>query len=113
MQGPLGLLVLDLTIARAGPTAVRLLADWGAKVVKIEPPRPKNANSKAGSATGARRGPDEQNLHRNKSSLALNLKTPEGQALFHDLAKQADIIVKNFRSDVVSPECRLQQHQTN
>jgi len=96
MDGPLKeITVLDLTIARAGPTAVRLLADWGADVIKIEPPR-----AGGRSATGGRRGPDEQNLHRNKRSLALNLKTEEGQALFHDLAKSADVIVENFRSDV-------------
>jgi crotonobetainyl-CoA:carnitine CoA-transferase CaiB-like acyl-CoA transferase len=99
MQGPLqGLKVLDLTIARAGPTAVRLLADWGAEVVKIEPPRPKAGKGR--SATGGRHGPDEQNLHRNKKSLAINLKSAEGQSLFHELAAQSDIIVENFRSDV-------------
>ena len=98
MQGPLhGLTVLDLTIARAGPTAVRLLADWGADVIKIEPP-PKQSGGR--SATGARHGPDEQNLHRNKSSIALNLKHADGQALFHQMAQQADIVVENFRSDV-------------
>lgn len=99
MQGPLeGLTVLDLTIARAGPTAVRLLADWGADVIKVEPLPRKNSSGR--SATGARHGPDEQNLHRNKRSLAVNLKTDEGRALFHRLAEQADIVVENFRSDV-------------
>lgn len=99
MQGPLqGLTVLDLTIARAGPTAVRLLADWGADVIKVEPLPRKNAAGR--SATGARHGPDEQNLHRNKRSLAVNLKTDEGRELFHRLAQQADIVVENFRSDV-------------
>ena len=99
MDGPLkGIKVLDLTIARAGPTAVRLLADWGADVLKIEPPRPKSGKSR--SATGGRRGPDEQNLHRNKRSLALNLKDPRGQEIFHRLARDADVIVENFRSDV-------------
>lgn len=97
MQGPLqGIKVLDLTIARAGPTAVRLLADWGAEVIKVEPPRTGSGRS----ATGWRRGPDEQNLHRNKQSVAINLKTEQGQALFHELAAQSDIIVENFRSDV-------------
>ena len=97
MEGPLkGLKVLDLTIARAGPTAVRLLADWGAEVIKIEPPRRKDGKGR--SATGGRRGSDEQNLHRNKKSLALNLKSEEGQVLFHELAKASDIIVENFRS---------------
>ena len=99
MNGPLQhLRVLDLTIARAGPTAVRLLADWGAEVIKIEPPPRKDG--KGNSVTGGRRGPDEQNLHRNKRSLAINLKKPDGQELFHDLVKQTDVIVENFRSDV-------------
>ena len=99
MNGPLQhLRVLELTIARAGPTAVRLLADWGAEVIKIEPPPRKDG--KGNSVTGGRRGPDEQNLHRNKKSLAINLKKPDGQELFHDLVKQADVIVENFRSDV-------------
>jgi crotonobetainyl-CoA:carnitine CoA-transferase CaiB-like acyl-CoA transferase len=89
-----GYKVLDLTIARAGPTAVRLLADWGADVIKIEPP------ATAGSITGNRRGPDEQNLHRNKRGLCIDLKNEAGHALFLDLAKQADVIAENFRADV-------------
>ena len=89
-----GYKVLDLTIARAGPTAVRLLADWGADVIKIEPP------ATAGSITGNRRGPDEQNLHRNKRGLCIDLKNKAGHVLFLDLAKQADVIVENFRADV-------------
>ena len=96
MNGPLaGYTVLDLTIARAGPTAVRLLADWGADVIKIEAPP-----AVGGAMTGARRGPDEQNLHRNKRSVCINLKDPEGHALFMTLAAKADVIVENFRADV-------------
>ena len=96
MNGPLaGYTVLDLTIARAGPTAVRLLADWGADVIKVEAPP-----AVGGAMTGARRGPDEQNLHRNKRSLCINLKDPEGHALFMTLAAKADVIVENFRADV-------------
>jgi crotonobetainyl-CoA:carnitine CoA-transferase CaiB-like acyl-CoA transferase len=99
MEGPLkGYRVLDLTIARAGPTAVRLLADWGADVIKIEPPRLPNAQGR--SATGGRHGSDEQNLHRNKRSLAIDLKADRGREIFYALAKQSDIIVENFRSDV-------------
>ena len=99
MRGPLEhIRVLDLTIARAGPMAVRLLADWGADVIKIEPPPRKDAQGN--SVTGGRRGPDEQNLHRNKRSLAIDLKRAGGKALFHRLAKDADVVVENFRSSV-------------
>ncbi|MBO0739096.1 MAG: CoA transferase [Alphaproteobacteria bacterium] len=88
--------VLDLTHARAGPTAVRQLADWGANVIKIEPP----GDSK-GDVTGSRReGFDFQNLHRNKRGLTLNLKTQEGKAIFFKLAEKADVIVENFRASV-------------
>jgi crotonobetainyl-CoA:carnitine CoA-transferase CaiB-like acyl-CoA transferase len=78
--------------------AVRLLADWGADVIKIEPPPRKDAQGN--SVTGGRRGPDEQNLHRNKRSLAIDLKRAGGKALFHRLAKDADVVVENFRSSV-------------
>ncbi len=99
MKGPLEhIRVLDLTIARAGPMAVRLLADWGADVIKIEPPPKQDAQGN--SVTGGRRGPDEQNLHRNKRSLAIDLKHQDGKALFHRLAKDADVVVENFRSAV-------------
>ncbi len=88
--------VLDLTAHRAGPTAVRQLADWGADVIKIEPP-----GGPATDATGSRRsGPDFQNLHRNKRSLTLNLKTAEGLKIFFELAKTADVVVENMRSFV-------------
>lgn len=69
-----GLRVIDLTLARAGPVAVRMLADWGAEVIRVEPP------AKAGSQdiTGQRSGSDAQNLHRNKKNISLNLKTARG-----------------------------------
>ncbi|HJQ59137.1 MAG TPA: CoA transferase [Vineibacter sp.] len=88
--------VLDLTAHRAGPTAVRQLADWGASVVKIEQPGPD-----VGDATGSRRdGFDFQNLHRNKRSMTLNLKSEEGRSIFMKLAQSADVVVENYRSDV-------------
>jgi len=88
--------VLDLTRVRAGPTAVRQLADWGAKVVKIESP-PKRGGEGMG---GPRHGPDFQNLHRNKRSLTLDLKTPDGLQIFRRLAAKADVVVENYRPDV-------------
>ena len=90
-----GLKVLDLTLARAGPTCVRHLADWGADVIKIEPPATDGED-----VAGNRHGFDFQNLHRNKRSLAINLKTTEGLAIFMKLAAKADVIVENFRSTV-------------
>ena len=90
--------VLDLTRARAGPTAARQLADWGAEVVKIE--EPPDPNSTIEAITGARHGPDFQNLHRNKRSLTLNLKHDAGREVFLRLAKDADVIVENYRPGV-------------
>ena len=94
------LTVLDLTAHRAGPTAVRQLADWGAHVIKIEPPPPPSDGGKNDTMGGARHGFDFQNLHRNKKSMTLNLKSPEGHAIFMKLAAKADVIVENYRSDV-------------
>jgi formyl-CoA transferase len=86
--------VLDLSRVRAGPTCVRMLADWGAEVIKIESPE---GDSGMG---GERHGPDFQNLHRNKRSLMLNLKAPEGVAILKKLVAGADVLVENFRPDV-------------
>ena len=87
--------VLDLTRVRAGPTAVRQLADWGAKVIKIEaPPGPGEAMG------GPRHGPDFQNLHRNKRSLTLDLKAPDGIEIFRKLVRGTDVLVENYRPDV-------------
>ena len=90
--------VIDMTQARAGPTAVRLMADWGADVTLIEPPLETGKN-RAG-LTGTRHEFDFQNLHRNKRSLTLNLKDPEGKAMFLRLAEKADVIIENFRPGV-------------
>ena len=82
--------VLDLTRVRSGPTAVRQLADWGANVIKIEAPASIDSAKGMG---GARNGPDFQNIHRNKRGITLNLKMPEGLALFMRMVEQADVVV--------------------
>jgi crotonobetainyl-CoA:carnitine CoA-transferase CaiB-like acyl-CoA transferase len=92
-----GIVVLDLTRARAGPTAVRQLADWGADAIKIEEPGSPDTDDSMG---GARVGFDFQNLHRNKRSLTLNLKAPEGREIFMKLVAKADVVVENYRPDV-------------
>ena len=89
--------VLDLTRVRAGPTAVRQLADWGANVIKIESPAHIDTERGMG---GARHGRDFQNLHRNKRSMTLNLKDPEGHADFMRMVYDADLVVENYRPDV-------------
>src|SRR5881628_2769947 len=87
--------VLDLSRVRAGPTCVRQLADFGADVIKIESPPGMEAPM-----GGPRNGPDFQNLHRNKRSITLNLKEPEGKAIFMKLVEKADVVVENYRADV-------------
>src|SRR5262249_45967607 len=89
--------VLDLTRVRSGPTCVRQLADWGANVIKIEMPPQVDSGEGPG---GPRDGSDFQNLHRNKRSMTLNLKSPEGVAVLKKMVKKADVIVENFRPDV-------------
>jgi formyl-CoA transferase len=86
--------VIDLTRVRAGPTGVRQLADWGADVIKVEAP--------AGDAGlgGARLGPDFQNVHRNKRSITLDLKQPEGLEILKRLVRDADVVAENYRPDV-------------
>ncbi len=98
-SGPLsGLTVLDLTRARSGPTAVRQLADWGADVIKIEPP----AELENDLTVGGRDGSDFQNLQRNKRSITLNLKNDEGLGILRRMVAGADVLVENFRPGVMA-----------
>jgi crotonobetainyl-CoA:carnitine CoA-transferase CaiB-like acyl-CoA transferase len=89
--------VLDLTRVRSGPTCVRQLADWGANVIKIETPPHLEKGEGPG---GPRENADFQNLHRNKRSMTLDLKSPEGLAAFRRMVAKADVVVENFRPDV-------------
>ena len=94
-RGPLARFkVVDLSRVRAGPTTVRQLADWGADVIKVELPE-----GDAGMG-GERHGPDFQNLHRNKRSMTLNLKSAEGVEILKHLVRDADVLVENYRPDV-------------
>jgi len=92
--------VLDLSRVRAGPTCVRMLADFGADVIRIEPPPGVDANESMFALE--RMGGDFQNLNRNKRSMTLNLKKPAGLEVFRRLARDADVIVENWRPDVKS-----------
>ncbi|MSQ57844.1 MAG: CoA transferase [Limnohabitans sp.] len=89
--------VLDLTRIRSGPTCVRVLADFGADVIRIESPAGLDPNE---GALGGRDTYDMLNLHRNKRSLTLNLKTQEGRDIFYKLVRASDVVVENYRPDV-------------
>jgi crotonobetainyl-CoA:carnitine CoA-transferase CaiB-like acyl-CoA transferase len=88
--------VIDLTQVRAGPTACRQLADWGADVIQVQMPE----HMRGDDTLGGQEGSDYQYTHRNKRSITLNLKEPEGIATLKRLISTADVVVENFRSDV-------------
>jgi CoA:oxalate CoA-transferase len=100
MPKPLsGLVVIDLTHMLSGPYCTMLLADLGARTIKVEPP--------TGEGTRALLAKDPKNsrqgmgayfltLNRNKESVVIDLKKPEGRSLFYDLVKRADVVVNNF-----------------
>jgi len=99
-KGPLAhLTILDASRVRAGPTAVRTFADLGARVIKLEiPPGAPGGDDMIGGRDHNRA--DYENLHRNKESLTLNMKTPEGRAILLELVKEADVFIENYRPDV-------------
>lgn len=88
--------VIDLTQVRAGPTACRQLADWGADVVQVQMPE----HMRGDDTLGGQDGSDYQYTHRNKRSITLNLKEPQGIETLKQLIKTADVVVENFRPDV-------------
>src|SRR5829696_6429 len=86
--------VLDLTRARSGPTCVRQLSEMGAQVIKVEMP------GEDDDSVGGRSGSDFQNLHPNKRSITVDMKSPEGKEIIFRLARNADVLVENFRPRV-------------
>ena len=88
--------VIDLTQVRAGPTACRQLADWGADVVQVQMPE----HMRGDDTLGGQDGSDYQYTHRNKRSITLDLKQAEGIATLRRLIAGADVVVENFRPDV-------------
>jgi crotonobetainyl-CoA:carnitine CoA-transferase CaiB-like acyl-CoA transferase len=89
-----GIKVVDLTVARAGPTAVRLLAEWGASVIRVEPP---------GEGLGIaadHHSSDYINLHGNKRLITVDLKDARGTAIIRRLIEDADVLLENFRPPV-------------
>lgn len=99
-KGPLSrFTILDASRVRAGPTAIRTFADLGARVIKLEiPAGAPGADDMIGGRDHNRA--DYENLHRNKESLTLNMKEPEGLAILQALVKTADVFIENYRPDV-------------
>ena len=103
MPGPLdGIRVIEFTSVVLGPLACQVLGDMGADVIKVEPP---------GGDTNRHLGPTSQNAdmaalyltcNRNKRSIVLDLKSPDGQAAALELVKKADVLVHNFRPQAMA-----------
>lgn len=88
--------VLDIATLFAGPTAATIMADFGADVIKVEhPTKPDPARTHGQSKNGV--GLWWKILGRNKRALTLNLSSPEGQELFLELVRTADVVIENFR----------------
>src|SRR5580692_926650 len=97
-----GVRVIDFTQVMLGPSATQVLADYGADVVKIE--RPGAGDLSRSSLPGDPDGLDNpvfRSLNRNKRSIALDLRQPDGKAIIYDLVREADIVVNNFRAGVM------------
>jgi crotonobetainyl-CoA:carnitine CoA-transferase CaiB-like acyl-CoA transferase len=78
---------------------VRTFADLGARIIKLEiPPGAPGGDDMIGGRDHNRA--DYENLHRNKESLTLNMKEPEGREILHALVRQADVFIENYRPDV-------------
>src|SRR4051794_24934969 len=89
--------VLDLTHALAGPFCSTMLADFGAQVIKLEPP----GDGDLARAWGVRIGGGESSyfvsLHRNKRGIVVDLKHPQGKELFFKLVEKCDVVLENYR----------------
>ena len=89
--------VLDLSHALAGPFASTLLGDFGADVVKVEPPGHGDISRAWGPPFYGSEPSYFVNLHRNKKSVEIDLKHPEGKELFFRLMERSDVVLENYR----------------
>ena len=102
LTGPLdGIRVIDLTTAWAGPMAGCLLADFGADVVRVTAPGDVG-NLWPPLFPGTQRSPAEETVNRNKRSISIDLRLPEGAQTFLRLVETADMVVENFKPGTLS-----------
>lgn len=103
MNAPLaGIKVVDLTMFVSGPFASMVLADLGADVIKVEPLAGDPVRQNGMGAVIDQESAQFQSFNRNKRSLAVDLKTPDGLALVKDLAAESDVVLDNFRPGVMT-----------
>ena len=99
MDFPLeGVRVLDLSRVFAGPLCGQVLADFGAEVVKVEHPGRGDDTRDWGMRIGKTETTYYNSMNRNKRSITVDLQTPEGQKLIHDLLPQFDVVIQNFKT---------------
>ncbi len=102
MKTPLeGITVLDLSHALAGPYCSTMLADFGANVIKIEPPEHGDIARAWGVPLPGGEYSYFVGLHRNKRGMAIDFKHPQGKALFFELLDKADVVLENYRVGVL------------
>ena len=103
MQSPLeGIKVLDLSHALAGPFCSTMLADYGAQVIKIEPPGLGDIARAWGSPLPGGETDYFVSLHRNKQGMVLDLKNPEGKETFLRLVEHCDVVLENYRAGALA-----------
>ena len=96
MQPLNGIVVVDASQALSGPYATQILADMGAKVLKVESPKRGDLTRTLPPKYGEEISAYFASLNRNKESLTLDLTAEEGQAILHDLIAEADVFIQNF-----------------
>ena len=95
-----GIVVLDATQVMAGPYCAMLLADMGARVIKVEPPAGDSTRSMAGASGND--SPAFNAVNRGKHGIVLDLNQEKGRAVFTRLARMSDILVENYRPGVMA-----------
>ena len=103
MQQPLeGVKILDLSHALAGPFCSTMLADYGAQVIKIEPPGLGDISRAWGTELPGGETDYFASLHRNKQGMVLDLKNPQGKETFLRLLERCDVVLENYRAGALT-----------
>jgi crotonobetainyl-CoA:carnitine CoA-transferase CaiB-like acyl-CoA transferase len=104
-MGPLeGIKVVEMGVWVAGPSCAAILADWGADVIKIEPPEGDPFRGLFANLLATPMNPPFELDNRGKRSVALNLDNPAGRAVAHRLVDEADVFVSNMRPRVLAKQ---------